>query len=79
MSFNHYAKMKRILEDVPAGWYIKQIDKPTKAQSFAGDWVHFDHYYRIYSKEGEPIKFCKFQQLDRLAKILQVEIKDLPM
>lgn len=71
--------MKRILEDVPKGWYIRRIDKPTKAKSFSGDIVSFDHYYRIYTKEGTPIKYCKFQQIDRLANILNVPIKKLPL
>lgn len=79
MSFNHYAKMKRILDDVTAGWFIKRIDKPTSALNFSGQRISFDHYFRIYTKTGEPIKFCKFQQIDRLAKILQVEVADLPM
>lgn len=79
MSFNHYAKMKRILDDVTAGWFIKRIDKPTSALNFSGQRISFDHYFRIYTKTGEPIKFCKFQQIDRLVKILQVEVADLPM
>lgn len=79
MSFNHYAKLKRILEDVPNGWYIHRIDKPTKAKNFSGDVISFDHYYRIYTKDGTPIKYAKFQQIDRLAKILNVTVKDLPL
>jgi len=79
MSFNHYAKIKRILEDEAPGWYIRRIDKPTKAKNFQGDTISFSHYYRICAKDGESIKFCKFQQIDRLAKILNVEVKQLPI
>lgn len=79
MSFNHYAKIKRILEDAAPGWYISRINKPTKAKNFKGDTISFSHYYRIYSRDGEPIKFCKFQQIDRLAKILDVPIGKLPI
>lgn len=71
--------MKRILEDQPFGWYVKRVDRPTKAQNFKGETVHFDHYYRIYSKDDEPVKFCKFQQLDRLAKTLKVPTSKLPL
>lgn len=79
MAFNHYAKMKRILADTPSGWYIKRIDKPTVAQNFKGEKAAFDHYYRIYSRDGQPIKYCKFQQIDKLAQILRVPIEELPI
>ncbi len=79
MSFNHYAKLKRILEDTQPGWCILRIDKPTKAKNFKNETVYFDHYYRIYSKDGEPIKYCKFQQIDRLAQILNVPLAKLPV
>ncbi len=79
MSFNHYAKLKRILEDQPSGWYICRIDKPTKAKNFKGETISFDHYYRIYSKSGTPIKYCKFQQIDRLASVLDIPIEKLPL
>ncbi|MES2622945.1 MAG: hypothetical protein V4576_00895 [Patescibacteria group bacterium] len=79
MSFNHYAKLKRILEDQKPGWYIQRIDKPTKAKNFKGETISFSHYYRIYSKNGEQIKYCKFQQPDRLASVLGMSADDLPM
>ncbi len=79
MSFNHYAKLKRILEDQQPGWYIKKIDKPTSALNFSGHKIQFSHYYRLYTKDGIQIKFGKFQQPDRLAKILECEVPDLPI
>ncbi len=79
MTFNHYAKIKRILDEQPTGWIIKRINKPTNAQNFKGEVVTFPHYYRIYSADGEPIKYCKFQQIGRLAKILNVPVEMLPI
>lgn len=79
MAFNHYAKIKRILEQQPQGWIIQQIDQPTSAKNFKGEVVIFDHYYRIYSTDGEPIKFCKFQQIELLAKALNVPVEALPI
>lgn len=77
MAFNHYAKIKRILDLQPDGWIIIQIDKPTTAKNFKGETVSFTHYYRIYNSVGEPIKYCKFQQIDRLAKVLQAPVEAL--
>lgn len=79
MAFNHYAKIKRILTEQPAGWVIRRIDEPTTAQNFKGETRHFDYYYRIYSAEGQPIKYCKFQQIDKLASILSKSIDELPV
>lgn len=79
MAFNHYAKLKRILEGQPSGWYIKRINQPTKAQNFKGEVRTFDHYYRLYSVDGLPIKYGKFQQLDRLAKVLKLPVTSLPI
>ncbi len=79
MAFNHYAKIKRILESEPPGWYIKRINKPTSAQNFKGEVKQFDHYYRIYSADGKQIKFCKFQQIDRLATMLKLHTSELPI
>ena len=79
MAFNHYAKIKRILDDQPSGWYIKRIDEPTSAQNFKGEVVSYDHYYRIYSHDGQPIKYCKFQKIDKLASIMGVGVEDLPV
>lgn len=79
MAFNHYAKIKRILENEPDGWVIKRIDEPTTATNFKGEKVNFTHYYRIYSSTGEPIKYCKFQQIERLAKALSIDVENLPV
>lgn len=74
MAFNHYAKIKRILES-HADWYVVRIDQPTSAQKFNGETVHFDHYYRVYSAEGKPIKYCKFQQIARFAAVMNVPVE----
>lgn len=79
MPFNHYAKIKRILDQQPDGWFIKRIDKPTSAKNFRNETVHFTHYYRIYSANGEAIKYCKFQQIELLAQILKVPVESLPV
>ena len=79
MPFNHYAKIKRILADQPAGWFIRRIDEPTSAKNFKGETVHFPHYYRIYDRDGQAIKFCKFQQIERLAQILELPVDALPV
>lgn len=79
MAFNHYAKIKHIIEQQLPGWYIKRIDAPTTAKMFNGEIKKYDHYYRIYDHTGTAIKYCKFQQIDRLAKILQSPIADLPV
>ena len=79
MAFNHYAKMQRILSEQPDGWYIQRIDEPTTAKNFRGETVHYDHYYRIYTADGVPIKYCKFQKIDKLANILGVKADDLPI
>jgi hypothetical protein len=79
MAFNHYAKIKRILSDQPPGWFIKHIDEPTKAQNFKGEVVEFHHYYRIYSRSGSEIKYCKFQQIERLARALEMPVEALPL
>ncbi len=79
MPFNHYAKIKRILDQQPGGWIIRRIDEPTSAKNFKGETVAFDHYYRIYDAKGEPIKYCKFQQIERLAGILDTPVEALPV
>lgn len=79
MAFNHYAKIKRILADYE-NWYIVRIDKPTEAKNFKGETRHFDHFYRIYnSDDDKPIKYCKFQQLDRFANTFGINVEDLPI
>jgi len=79
MPFNHYAKIKHILEQQPNDWVIRRIDEPTTAKNFKGETISFDHYYRIYSSDDKPIKYCKFQQIERLAKILNVSVEALPI
>lgn len=77
--FNHYAKLKRILNTEPAGWYILRIDEPTTATNFKGEKVTFDHYYRLYHANGTPIHYGKFQQLPRLAQALGTQEENLPL
>lgn len=79
MAFNHYAKIKRILEQQPTGWTIHRIDEPTTAQTFKGETRHFDHYYRVYDFRAKPIPYCKFQQIERLAHILKLPVEALPV
>lgn len=79
MAFNHYAKIKRILASQPHGWFIKRIDEPTTAKNFKGEKVTFPHYYRIYDADGQPIRFCKFQQIELLAKTLGITVEALPV
>ena len=79
MAFNHYAKIKRILGAEPAGWYVRRINEPTVALNFKGEKISYDHYYRIFRADDTAIKYCKFQKIDALAKILGVETEDLPV
>ena len=79
MAFNNYTKIKRILEQYPNGWVIRQINEPTTAKNFKGEIRKFDHYYRIYDAKNNPIKYCKFQQIDLLAKTLNTNVEDLPI
>jgi hypothetical protein len=79
MPFNHYAKIKRILNISEPGWYIKRIDKPTTAKNFKGEVRQFDHYYRIYNSKHDPIAYCKFQQLDLFAKTMNIDPGDIPI
>jgi len=79
MAFNHYSKIKRILDQRSDRWIIRQIDEPTQAKNFKGEIVKFDHYYRIYGDDGEAIKYCKFQQIERLAKALNIPVEALPV
>jgi hypothetical protein len=78
MAFNHYAKMKRMLAEYD-DWTIRLIPESTAAQNFRGETVKFPHYYRIYDKDGSPIKYCKFQQIERLANVLGVPVESLPV
>ena len=79
MGFNHYAKLKRIIAGLPEGWYIQRIDSPTTAKNFKGESVHFPHYYRIYTRDGEAVPYGKFQQLELLARALHVPAEALPV
>lgn len=79
MPFNHYAKIQRILSEQPTGWVIKRINHPTSAKNFQGETILFPHYYRIYDANDQPIKYCKFQQIERLAKVLKLPVENLPI
>jgi hypothetical protein len=79
MAFNHYAKIKRILDGQPPGWYIKRINQSTTALNFKGEKISYDHYYRIYSADHTPIKYCKFQKIDTFASIMKYNVGDLPI
>lgn len=77
--FNHYAKLRRITDTLQPGWYIVRINEPTRSQKFNGEIVNFDHYYRIYTADGAQVPYGKFQQLERLAKALQLPAEALPV
>lgn len=79
MAFNHYAKLKRILADYSDHWYIRRIDEPTSAKNFRGETIQYDHYYRIYNMSDTPIKYCKFQKIEKLAHILGKQPEELPI
>lgn len=79
MVFNHYAKIKKILDEYQGEWFIRRIDQPTTAKKFSGAIAKYSHYYRIYNKNDQPIKYCKFQQIDRLAKTLNIRVENLPI
>lgn len=79
MPFNHYAKIKRILDQQSNDWTIKRINEPTTAKNFKGETISFPHYYRIYDSSDQPLKYCKFQQIERLASILEVPVEALPV
>jgi hypothetical protein len=74
MAFNHYAKIKRILQSTETEWYIKRIDEPTTAKNFKGENRTFDHYYRIYDFTGKQIPYCKFQQIELFAKTMGLDM-----
>ena len=79
MAFNHYAKIKRILAQQADSWYVVKINQPTSAKKFNGETIQYDHYYRVYDSSNEPIKYCKFQQLDRFAAALSLPIENIPL
>ncbi len=74
MSFNHYAKCAKIYLDNP-GCKIVKINRPTKTQRFDGSYNYYDYYYRLVDKQGNKIKYGKFQQLDKLSQYLKLELK----
>lgn len=76
MAFNHYSKIKRILAEYP-GWYVVRINEPTSALSFSGERRHFPYYYRVYDRFGSQIKYCKFQQIDRFAVALGLNVEEI--
>ena len=78
MAFNHYEKLKRILSSYK-NWYIVRINEPTRSVGFNGEIKKYDHYYRVYDADGQPIKFCKFQQLDRFAQAMNIPAEALPI
>jgi hypothetical protein len=77
MSFNHYAKMKRILAEQPDDWYVQRFDEPTSAKNFRGETVTYEHYYRVYTADNVPIKYCKFQKIDKFASIMGKSVEEL--
>lgn len=77
MPFNHYAKIKRILMSIDTDWHVHRIDKPTTAKNFKGEMRQYDHYYRIYDAHGQPIPYCKFQQIDLFAKTMHIDVSDI--
>lgn len=79
MAFNHYAKIKRILDAQAPGWYVKRIDEPTSAKNFRGETIEYDHYYRVYDSAGRAIKYCKFQKIDKFAQTMGVPFEEIPI
>ena len=77
MPFNHYAKIKGILLSQKSNWTIRRIDEPTRAKNFKGEMRQFEHYYRIYDAAGNPIPYCKFQQLDLFCKTMNINVTDI--
>lgn len=79
MAFNHYAKIARIIHAHGSSWVVARIDKPTTAKKFNGEQVHYDHYYRIYDDQHRPIPYCKFQQLERFARAMKLDLHEIPV
>lgn len=77
MVYNHYVKIRRIINNQPNNWYIRLIYEPTKAKNFRGEIKEFNHYYRIYNNQDQPIKYCKFQQIDRFLSVMKLKYEDL--
>ncbi len=74
--FNHYHKLKMLISQYPE-YQILKINKPTKTKRFNGEFNYYDYYYRLVTPDGKHIKYGKFQQLDKLASVLQVDIAEL--
>ena len=79
MAFNHYAKLARIIATLDEGWYIRRIDEPTSTTRFDGTTNQYDHYYRIVDVSGQIVPYGKFQQLDKLASVLTLDVSELPL
>ncbi len=79
MAFNHYAKMKRILDQEVPSWVVVRINEPTSALNFKGERIAYDHYYRIRRADGTFIKYCKFQKIDKFASVLQMPVEAIPV
>lgn len=79
MTFNHYAKLGRIIAGLKPGWYIRRVDEPTMTLRFNGEKQHYSYYYRLYYADGSQIPYGKFQKLDKLAAILKTPIDLLPI
>ena len=79
MSFNHYAKLKRIVDAQSDGWFIRRIDEPTSAKNFRGEVVPYDYYYRLYDHTGVQIPYGKFQKIDKFAASIGLPIEALPV
>jgi len=79
MAFNHYAKLQRIIALQDSGWYIARIDQPTSTLNFKGERVQYEYYYRLYTADGQAIKYGKFQKLDKLASVLRLPVEALPV
>ncbi len=79
MVFNHYARLKSILDNEPEGWIIRRIAKPTRVKNFKNESVDFDYYYRLYDASGSPIRYGKFQQIERLSGVLSIPVEALPV
>jgi hypothetical protein len=76
MAFNHYAKIKRILSRYST-WHVIRINQATHAKKFNGETVYYDHYYRVYDQNNQPIKYCKFQQIERFAHAMGIPVEEL--
>lgn len=74
--YNHYVKIKRLTETYP-DYQILLINKPTTTKRFNGELNYYNHYYRLVDSKWNHIKYGKFQQLDKLAKLLDIPIEQL--